>query len=321
YGVDGGDPPLPSTVAFGRYVVGADIFFNARLLSDGTLLASPAGNSGAEEPIPAAPGLPGADLPATALFSDGAALLVRRSDGRLHAIGTNRFPNAQVAFRFGASEPAESRVLVAAADLLGAAGGTTDLRFGARHVLARTASGAALAWGDNSAMQLGVAGVAASIEPRAIVASGVRAIAASNDFSLAHLVDGRVLSWGSDRTGGLGRGQGQVFNQGPGAVLRADGGELGDVVSIAAALSAALALRSDGTVWGWGSAGAGLLGDEAQGFRYLAAPVNGLAGIRKMVPGGLGMVALDHAGAVYQWGTAPGVNRVLPSRITGLPPI
>ena len=321
YGVDGGDPPLPSTVAFGRYVVDADIVFNARLLSDGTVLASLDGNSDAESPIPSTSGLPGADLPATALFSDGAALFVRRSDGRLHAIGTNRFANAQVAFRFGLPEPEESSTLVSASDILGAAGGTTDLRFGARHVVARTASGAALAWGDNTAMQVGIAGVTASVELRAVVPNGVRAIAASNDFSLAHLADGRVLSWGSDRTGGLGRGANQVLNQGPGAVLRADGGELADVVSIAASFSTALALRTDGTVWGWGSAGSGLLGDEAQGFRYLAAPVNGLAGIRKMVPGGLGMVALDHAGVVYQWGAAPGQSRVLPSPIAGLPPI
>jgi len=149
-------------------------------------------------------------------------------------------------------------------------------------------------------------------------------VAASLDYSLALLVDGRVFSWGSERQGALGRGANAVFEQPPGPVLTASGAALDGVVSVLAAEATAIALRTDGTVWGWGLATQGRLGDEPQALRYLAAPVAGLAAIRKVVSVEGGLVALDQAGTVLYWGLQGGAGqatRVPPTPIGGLPRI
>ena len=324
YGVDAGNPPLPQVVQFGQYQAQRSQF-TARLMSDGRVLVSSPG--AAEAPLPVNPAIPGTTLPATALFGDGLALLVRRVDGSVQAVGSNQFPRetAPATFRFGVATDGDAVVPVAAAAELSQANGASEVVFGAGHGLARTVDGRALAWGDNSAGQLGLAGVGARVEPQALsLPAGVRSVGASLDFSLALLADGRVFSWGSDRQGALGRGANALFEQALGAVMTTSGGTLDRVVSVLATGATAIALRTDGTVWGWGLATQGLLGNETEALRYLAAPVAGLAGIRKVVPVAGGLVALDQAGAVLYWGlqgAAGQGTRVTPAPIGGLPRI
>ena len=323
YGVDAGDPPLPQVVEFGAYFASRSQF-TARLMSDGRVLVRPA-SGGAEAPLPVDAGLPSTSLPATSLFSDGTAMLVRRVDGSVQAVGTNPFSigAAAQAFRFGVRTPAEALTPVAAANRLSQANGATEIVFGSSHVLARTVDGLALAWGNNNALQLGLTGSAAQVAPQAVpIDGGVRAVAASLEFSLALLADGRVFSWGTERQGALGRGPEALFGVAPGPVQESGGGALSGVVSVVAAGPTALALRADGSVWGWGYAGQGLLSDETDAFRYVAEPVNGLRAIRKIVPVQGGLIALDEAGAVHYWGRAADQEtRVLPAPLPGLPPI
>lgn len=324
YGVDAANPPLPQVVEFGQYLA-QRTQFTARLMSDGRVLVSSASGA-AETPLPVDPALPATSLPATALFSDGAAMLVRRIDGSVQAVGTNPFPRETdpPIFRFGVAGPqGDTLVPVAAATALSRPDGATDVVFGTAHALARTADGRALAWGDNGGGQLGVASLSARIEPEPLALDGgVRSVAASLDFSLALLTDGRVFSFGSERQGALGRGANAVFQQPPGQVLVGSGDALRNVVAILAVNATAIALRTDGTVWGWGLATQGLLGDEPQALRYLAAPVNGLTGIRKIVAVQAGLVALDEKGVLWFWGTSGAASdgqRVLPAPIAGLP--
>jgi hypothetical protein len=323
YGVDSGNPPLPQVAEFGRYQAQGTPF-TARLMSDGRVLVASAGAP--ETPLPSDPSLPATSLPATALFSDGAALLVRRVDGSMQGVGTNPFPRntEPPTFRFGVATTADAVVPVAAAAALSQADGATGIVFGTAHGLARTADGRALAWGDNSGGQLGLGDVGAQVAPVSVaLPAGVRSVAASLDFSLALLTDGRVISWGSERQGALGRGANAVFEQAPDQVVTASGEALRAVVAILATNATSIALRTDGSVWGWGLATEGLLGDEQAPLRYTAAPVNGLSAIRKVVPVQGGLVALDQSGAVLYWGTSgtAGQVPVLPSSIGGLPRI
>ncbi len=122
--------------------------------------------------------------------------------------------------------------------------------------------------------------------------------------------------------GALGRGANAIDNVLPGPVQVAGGGELTGAVAILASGATALALRADGSVWGWGLADGGLLGDAGAPFRYQAEPVNGLRTIRKIVPLEGGLIALDEAGTVFYWGVAAdGKTRVLPAPLAGLPRI
>jgi alpha-tubulin suppressor-like RCC1 family protein len=85
-----------------------------------------------------------------------------------------------------------------------------------------------------------------------------RTIAAGNNFYLALKPDGTVVAWGDDTFGQLGDGPPNAASTTPVAVSGLTG-----VVAIAAGQFHALALKGDGTVWGWGLNQAGELGGVA----------------------------------------------------------
>ncbi|QIK38854.1 hypothetical protein GWK36_13685 [Caldichromatium japonicum] len=86
-------------------------------------------------------------------------------------------------------------------------------------------------------------------------------LAAGEKHSVAPHSDGTVYAWGDNTFGQLGTGQSGagLFS---GLPVRVKG--LTDVVAIAARANHTLALRADGTVWGWGQNEWGVLGDGTQ---------------------------------------------------------
>jgi alpha-tubulin suppressor-like RCC1 family protein len=75
-----------------------------------------------------------------------------------------------------------------------------------------------------------------------------------------------------------------------------------DVVQVAAGSGHGLALRSDGTVWAWGSNGAGELGDGTRTSRSTAAQVTGLTGVTQVAASSDFSLALRSDGTVWAWG-------------------
>jgi len=75
-----------------------------------------------------------------------------------------------------------------------------------------------------------------------------------------------------------------------------------DVVQVAAGMAYALALRSGGTVWAWGSNGHGELGDGTQAERHTPVQVTGLTGITQVAAGAFFSLALRADGTVWAWG-------------------
>lgn len=116
------------------------------------------------------------------------------------------------------------------------------------HWLALRKGGSVVAWGSNDRGQLGNGTRAESeqpVEPKKL--DDVVALAAGARHSVALRRDGTVLAWGDNEHGQLGDGTRTMRNK-PGAVLGLDG----DVHAIAAGPSVSYALRSDGSVVGWG---------------------------------------------------------------------
>jgi hypothetical protein len=108
--------------------------------------------------------------------------------------------------------------------------------------------------------------------------SGVTAIAAGSDFSLALKDDGSVVAWGCG------------FNYGECSVPNG----LSDVTAIVAGHFHSLALKSDGTVVAWGCGG---------GFDYGQCSVpNGLSGVTAVSAGVYHSLALKSDGTVVAWG-------------------
>jgi alpha-tubulin suppressor-like RCC1 family protein len=124
------------------------------------------------------------------------------------------------------------------------------------------------------------------------------AIAAGDRHTLALKVDGTVWSWGLNTSGELGDGTQTSPRSLPGAV-----GGLSDVVAIAAGMRHNLAVRRDGTVWGWGSNANGQLGiGSTGGVRTTPVQAVGLNNVIAVAAGENHSLALRRDGTVVAWG-------------------
>ncbi|TDC71644.1 chromosome condensation regulator RCC1 [Actinomadura sp. GC306] len=186
---------------------------------------------------------------------------------------------------------------------------------GGRHSLAITgAAGEVVAWGANDRGQLGDGTTRDRSGPVHVRApgggrlSGVVAISANNDFSMALRRDGTVVTWGQGSSGQRGIGE-RTAPRLPTTVLAPDGsGPLTGITAIAADGHTELALRGDGQVLAWGANDYGNLGDGTREDRSLPVPVRGLDGeghltgvVRIAVAGQHGL-ALLRDGRVASWG-------------------
>ena len=177
--------------------------------------------------------------------------------------------------------------------------------------LARRSNGTAVAWGSDGKGQLG--NDAALVDQGTPVPvsglTGVKAVAAGGNFSLALLNDGTVMSWGLDRSGQLGDGLPAADRATPATVPSLTG-----VKAIAAGDEHALALLNDGTVKAWGHDDFGQLGDgtapaqdcdpTAGTLPCQASPVAipGLSGVSAIAAGHYHSLAVVAGGAMKAWG-------------------
>ena len=133
--------------------------------------------------------------------------------------------------------------------------------------------GTVWAWGTNISGQLGDGSGGAFSDKtapvQAIGLTNVTAIAAGESFCLA-LMDGNVWSWGSNRYGQIGNGTSgnSEYENTPIKVLQgasvSSDAYLEDVTAIAAGNEHSLAIKDDGTAWGWGYNNYGELSDNTQ---------------------------------------------------------
>ncbi|WP_212961125.1 Ig-like domain-containing protein, partial [Cohnella xylanilytica] len=139
--------------------------------------------------------------------------------------------------------------------------------------------------------------------------TGVDAISGSPHHVLA-LKDGYVYAWGFNFTGQI--GDGSVYNDHfrPTLVIGgASGTELLDhVKAIAAGDGFSLALKEDGTVWGWGANGGYQLGDGTTATRLSPVAVRGpdgqpLTDIVAISAGNGFSLALQSDGTLWAWGS------------------
>ncbi len=200
---------------------------------------------------------------------------------------------------------------------------------GRRHSLALLSDGTVAAWGDNDWGQLGdgthtgpstchaafAVGsgytVPCSTKPVALSGlSGIVAIAAGAQHSLALLRDGTVMAWGDNEQGQLGEGT----RSGPDhcyteteptqcSTSPVPVGGLSEVTAIAAGQNFSLALLRNGTVVAWGSNNMGELGNGNSSWADdVPTPVSGLSGVTSIAAGGDTGLALLGNGTVMAWG-------------------
>ncbi|MCF8208340.1 MAG: Ig-like domain-containing protein [Rhodoferax sp.] len=131
---------------------------------------------------------------------------------------------------------------------------------GNAHVLAIRTDNVLFAWGDNSSGQLGSAEPTVSKEslaPIKIPDGEWVAVAAGAAHSLGITTDGRLWAWGDNTFGQLGIKTQATSAQTPTLVDE----DIKNWVRVFAGKNHSFAIKTDGSVWGWGSNAEGQLGN------------------------------------------------------------
>ncbi|HUC20055.1 MAG TPA: hypothetical protein VMR98_01005, partial [Candidatus Polarisedimenticolaceae bacterium] len=154
-------------------------------------------------------------------------------------------------------------------------------------------------WGSNSNGQLGAPGATSKSPNRVNGVSGVKAVAVTYNHVLALKMDGTVMGWGMNAFGQTGAATFENVSPTPSIVNGLTG-----VSGIAAGYGFSLALKSDGTVWGWGLNSEGQLGNGATSTNPQPAPtlVNGITNVASISAGNSHGLALLNDGSLRTWG-------------------
>lgn len=126
--------------------------------------------------------------------------------------------------------------------------------------------------------------------------TGVIAVAAGCQHSLALKSDGTVWGWGYNADGELGNG-GKSNASTPVEVSNLSG-----ITSIAAGKYHSLAVRNDGTAWAWGYNNYGQLGNGTTTKSEVPVQVSNLTNVQTLAGGNAHSLAITTSGAVYAWG-------------------
>ncbi|WP_442950471.1 OmpL47-type beta-barrel domain-containing protein [Paenibacillus sp. FSL H7-0357] len=166
---------------------------------------------------------------------------------------------------------------------------------GGTHSVQLKSDGTVWAWGQNTQGQLGNGSLLNS--STAVQVTGLEdvvAVSAAGETTLALKADGTVWSWGSNSRGQLGNGSTTS------SAIPVQVKELSGVIAISNSESEySLALKGDGTVWGWGSNSSYQLGDGTNTQRLTPVKAVGLSGITAIEANGTSM-ALKNDGTVWK---------------------
>ncbi|MDQ5986045.1 MAG: hypothetical protein CSYNP_01763 [Syntrophus sp. SKADARSKE-3] len=248
----------------------------------------------------------------------------------------------------GEDEPLPVQVLTQLGPILT---GSVAIAAGNAHTLSAMVDGTVWAWGSNSNGQLGDGTIVDESLPVQVltgpgtILTGIVAVAAGHQFSMALRNDGTIWTWGSNYSGQLGDGDGttpptyNTSNDSPYAVqvqaLTSTGLiPLSGVTAISAGhdhvtgkgTAHAMALTIDGKVWAWGSNVNGELGDGTTTDRTAAVQVSGLTSMLSIAAGDDHSAAVKGDGTVWTWGNnskgqlgdGTTVSRLLPAQVAGL---
>ncbi|QJD83839.1 RCC1 domain-containing protein [Cohnella herbarum] len=192
---------------------------------------------------------------------------------------------------------------------------------GSYHTVALKRDGTVWTWGNNYKGELGYETdktqygnyyLPSSVPKRIPDLTGVKAIAAgfgvSNDsaYTAALKNDGTVWTWGSNRYGALGYDTQDPLKPQP---VPSQVPDVSDIASIAAGSTHVVALKTDGTVWAWGSNEEGQLGSGGIGYETYKLKVRHpldssqeLNGVVSMNSTGSHTLVKLNDGTVWAWG-------------------
>ncbi len=154
--------------------------------------------------------------------------------------------------------------------------------------------GSLWAWGNNYDAQLGDGTGEDKPTPIKIM-DGVTQVTAGYSHTLAIKTDGSLWAWGSNSNGQLGNGE-----SGSGKKQSTPIKIMDDVNQVAAGHSHTLAIKTDGSLWAWGSNSYGQLGDGTTTPKTI--PIKIIDNISQISAGSSHSVAISSDNILYSWG-------------------
>jgi alpha-tubulin suppressor-like RCC1 family protein len=212
-------------------------------------------------------------------YTDGNYTLAIKTGGTLWAWGDNAAGQLGLGDKTARSLPTQvgagtDWMAVAASDGVGSRGRTDDLHPAWTHddhALAIKTDGTLWAWGANAYGQLGVGDTAERHSPVQVGGDTTwKAVAAGDDYSAALKTDGSLWVWGRDKFGQLGLGD-TTDRHAPVRVLTGSGAETFSAFACGSGRDSShmLAVKTDGTLWGWGNNSIGELGKGLAGLGFM----------------------------------------------------
>ena len=179
------------------------------------------------------------------------------------------------------------------------------------HTLALEDDGTLWTWGANDHGQLGLGDQTDRLAPVQVgTDTDWAAIASGDDFSAALKTDGRLYTWGRDQFGQLGHGGTPSDSSMELTPARVGTTELFKAFACGSGRDSCfmLAVRTDGTLWGWGNNYAGELGLGLSAFDVFSTPqlISPATDWKSVLCGGsygdnFGL-ALKESGQLWAWG-------------------
>ena len=189
----------------------------------------------------------------------------------------------------------------------------TQVTAGLGHSLALRADGTLWGWGSNEYGQLGDGTTQFRNGPILVNSPGNSSwiqVSAGLRHTVALQADGSLWAWGSNDFGQLGDGSANVNRAIPTRVVEPATAVAGSTwQQIVASTTYTLGLRSDGTLWAWGSSGYGATGLGETGKLFLTptqiatpAAASSRTIWTRVAAGGTHALALRSDGSLWAWG-------------------
>ncbi len=228
-----------------------------------------------------------------------------KSDGTVWAWGLNDYGQLGDGSTIDSPAPIQVSGLT---DVIAIAGGDF-------HTVALKSDGTVWAWGRNNVGQLGNGTTTDSLSPIQVSdITGAIAVSAGQYHTLVLKTDGTAWAWGYNGSGQLGTETTEICQEwyllmgelrsrdNPCSTTPVQVSNLTDVTAISTRWLHNIAVKTDGTVWVWGSNKYGQFGDETRTSSTTPIQVSGLTDVIAIAAGNLHSIAVKADGTVWAWG-------------------